>query len=263
MEYSNLEELKALKPGECATYYTGPYNDIVQIGRIDLPVLVRDYDCKRSTVFDFVNGYTEDPSIHSMDELYGSLTNGDLVAAMSASGRDMTADIRLFLASRDYTEHLKAVGAPDFAIESQTEITKKYREHLKNYGDACILIRKDQIDKDDITQYGSITEYMQGLLDRMEAGEKGECYVVRYCMREELDKQLQQGVKELTPTWSSDAYVGVKHVAAFLRASNMHLRPLHVQDEAVPAEEQPEEEPQFDMPCRNEQKRECREDGER
>lgn len=104
---------------------------------------------------------------------------------------------------------------------------------------------------------------MQGLLDRMEAGEKGECYVVRYCMREELDKQLQQGVKELTPTWSSDAYVGVKHVAAFLRASNMHLRPLHVQDEAVPAEEQPEEEPQFDMPCRNEQKRECREDGER
>ena len=210
-----------------------------------------------------MNGYTEDPSIHSMDELYGSLTNGDLVAAMSASGRDMTADIRLFLASRNYTEHLKAIGAPDFAIESQTEITKKYREHLKNYGDACILIRKDQIDKDDITQYGSITEYMQGLLDRMEAGEKGECYVVRYCTREEFDKQLQQGVKELTPTWSSDAYVGVKHVAAFLRASNMHLRPLHVQDETVPAEEQPEEEPQFEVPYCNEQKRECREDGER
>lgn len=263
MEYSNLAELKELKPGGCATYYTGPYNDIVRIERVDRPVPMRDYDCKRSTVFDFVNKYSEDPSVHSMDELYRNLANNDLIGMMSASGRDMTADVRLYLASRDYTEHLMAIKAPDFAIESQAKITKQYREHLKNYGDACILIRKDQIDKDDISQYGTISDYMQGLLDRMEAGQKGECYIVRFYMREEYEKQVQQGAKEITPTWTSDMYVGVKHVAAFLRASNARLRLQNIEKEQVPVQELSQDEPQLYTPHRSGQKRESREDGER
>lgn len=138
---TDFRELKELDYEDSAIYRR-TNGDVVQITRVDEKPPVRQWDGLSNTVYDFVHGYIEDQEVYNMKTLYQSLDNQELISIVSASGRDMTADTRLYLSARDYYDHLVALKAPQEALDAQQEIANVYLDHLKAYGDACVVMCK-------------------------------------------------------------------------------------------------------------------------
>ena len=175
---TDFRELKELDYEDSAIYRR-TNGDVVQITRVDEKPPVRQWDGLSNTVYDFVHGYIEDQEVYSMKTLYQSLDNQELISIVSASGRDMTADTRLYLSARDYYDHLVALKAPQEALDAQQEIASVYLDHLKAYGDACVVMCKKNLAFADIDKYGSAEACLRASIDRMDAVAKGKVYELR------------------------------------------------------------------------------------
>ena len=147
-----------------------------------------------------------------MQTLYQSLDNQELISIVSASGRDMTADTRLYLSARDYYDHLVALKAPQEALDAQQEIANVYLDHLKAYGDACVVMCKKNLAFADIDKYGSAEACLRASIDRMDAVAKGKVYELRYYKAKDIRKQLDQQCESLQPSFKPKIYAGVEEV---------------------------------------------------
>lgn len=202
-------ELQDLKVGDSMIYSDAPQCGVFRVTRKDDPYPIRDVDSRYSKVYDFVNGYTEDPSVKNMNQLYERLFTEYMkgnapVGVISASGRDMTGDVLLYLGARSRLSYLLAQKQrpPDYAVDSQRKIIANYRKRLGNYGDACIVVTRSELDRELLLLYGNLRDMMRGILERAKAAAKGEAYVVEYFDRRGFDRQVLQGKKisEMEPT---------------------------------------------------------------
>ena len=170
-----------------------------------------------------------------MKTLYQSLDNQELISIVSASGRDMTADTRLYLSARDYYDHLVALKAPQEALDAQQEIANVYLDHLKAYGDACVVMCKKNLAFADIDKYGSAEASLRASIDRMDAVAKGKVYELRYYKAKDIRKQLDQQCESLQPSFKPMIYAGVedvirelgKEAAEELTFSSIQKQPEH------------------------------------
>ena len=208
---TDFRELKELDYEDSAIYRR-TNSDVVQITRVDEKPPVRQWDGLSNTVYDFVHGYIEDQEVYDMKTLYQSLDNQELISIVSASGRDMTADTRLYLSARDYYDHLVALKAPQEALDAQQEIASVYLDHLKAYGDACVVMCKKNLAFADIDKYGSAEACLRASIDRMDAVAKGEVYELRYYKAKDIRKQLDQQSKALQPSYTPMIYAGLEDV---------------------------------------------------
>lgn len=206
---TDFRELKELDYEDSAIYRRAN-GDVVQITRVEDKPPVRQWDGMSNTVYDFVHGYTEDQEVYSMKSLYQSLDNQELISIVSASGRDMTADTRLYLSARDYYDHLVALKAPQEALDAQQEIASLYLDHLKAYGDACVVMCKKNLAFADIDKYGSAEACLRASIDRMDAVAKGEVFELRYYKAKDMRKQLEKQCEALQPSFKPMIYAGVE-----------------------------------------------------
>ena len=206
---------------EHSAVYSLPNGDVLQFLRSEEEPPIRQIDGRGNTIYDFVNGYCEDQNVYNMKSLYMSLDNDDLISISSASGRDMTADVRLFLSARDYLEHLKAIKAPDYAIESQKKIAEIYLEHLKPYGDAAIVMRRSNLPFVNLDEFETVSDYLKSSLDRMDAVCKGEVYVLLHYRADDINRQMARGEQELQPSFQPVMYFGQKDVAREMAAKHL------------------------------------------
>lgn len=208
---TDFHELKELDYEDSAIYRR-INGDVVQITRVEDKPPVRQWDGLSNTVYDFVHGYIEDQEVYNMKGLYQSLDNQELISIVSASGRDMTADTRLYLSARDYYDHLVALKAPQEALDAQQEIANVYLDHLKAYGDACVVMCKKNLAFADIDKYGSAEASLRASIDRMDAVAKGKVYELRYYKAKDIRKQLDQQCESLQPSFKPMIYAGVEDV---------------------------------------------------
>lgn len=208
---TDFRELKELDYEDSAIYRR-TNGDVVQITRVDEKPPVRQWDGLSNTVYDFVHGYIEDQEVYNMKTLYQSLDNQELISIVSASGRDMTEDTRLYLSARDYYDHLVALKAPQEALDAQQEIASVYLDHLKAYGDACVVMCKKNLAFADIDKYGSAEACLRASIDRMDAVAKGKVYELRYYKAKDIRKQLDQQCESLQPSFKPMIYAGVEDV---------------------------------------------------
>lgn len=124
----------------------------------------------------------------------------------------MTADTRLYLSARDYYDHLVALKAPQEALDAQQEIASVYLDHLKAYGDACVVMSKKNLAFADIDKYGSAEACLRASIDRMDAVAKGKVYELRYYKAKDIRKQLDQQCESLQPSFKPMIYAGVEDV---------------------------------------------------
>lgn len=205
---------------EHSAVYSLPNGDVLQFLRSEDKPPIRQIDGKGNTIYDFVNGYCEDQNVYNMKSLYMSLDNDDLISISSASGRDMTADVRLFLSARDYLGHLKAIKAPDYAIESQKKIAEIYLDHLKPYGDAAIVMRRSNLPFVNLDEFETVNDYLKSSLDRMDAVCKGKVYVLLYYRTDDINRQMARGEQELQPSCQPVMYIGQNDVAREMAAKH-------------------------------------------
>ena len=124
----------------------------------------------------------------------------------------MTADTRLYLSARDYYDHLVALKAPQEALDAQQEIASVYLDHLKAYGDSCVVMCKKNLAFADIDKYGSAEACLRASIDRMDAVAKGKVYELRYYKAKDIRKQLDQQCESLQPSFKPMIYAGVEDV---------------------------------------------------
>ena len=103
-------ELQDLKVGDSMIYSDAPQCGVFRVTRKDDPYPIRDVDSRYSKVYDFVNGYTEDPSVKNMNQLYERLFTEYMegnapVGVISASGR------RCLVVSRSKKSIILSLGA--------------------------------------------------------------------------------------------------------------------------------------------------------
>ena len=220
---TDFRELKELDYEDSAIYRR-TNGDVVQITRVDEKPPVRQWDGLSNTVYDFVHGYIEDQEVYNMKTLYQSLDNQELISIVSASGRDMTADTRLYLSARDYYDHLVALKAPQEALDAQQEIANVYLDHLKAYGDACVVMCKKNLAFADIDKYGSAEACLRASIDRMDAVAKGKVYELRYYKAKDIRKQLDQQCESLQPSFKPMIYAGVEDVGSSQTVSGNETR---------------------------------------
>ena len=239
---TDFQELKELDYEDSAIYRRAN-GDVVQITRVDEKPPVRQWDGMSNTVYDFVHGYTEDQEVYNMKSLYQSLDNQELISIVSASGRDMTADTRLYLSARDYYDHLVALKAPQEALDAQQEIASVYLDHLKAYGDACVVMCKKNLAFADIDKYGSTEACLRASIDRMDAVTKGEVYELRYYKAKDIRKQLDQQCESLQPSYTPMIYAGIEDVIRELgKDAEKELTFSSIQKQLEQEKEQPESE---------------------
>lgn len=205
---ADFHELEKLKVGDVAVYQT-QNGCLITLQRLKGKYPVRNYDCQANTVYDFVNGYTEDPSVTNIKQLYQSLDNDDLIGICSASGRDATADVRLYLASRDYYQHLVSIKAPQESLDTQKRIVKTYLNNLQGYGDAVMVMRRHNLRHVNLDHYKTINDCLCSYLERMKAAIKEECFGANFYDNDGATKFLK-GI-DVQPM-ETGMYVGVKDV---------------------------------------------------
>ena len=174
-DHTDFQEVESLKSDEVAHYFCSNGSELY-IRRVYGDYSLREMEKYANTIYDFANGYCEDNQYRNMTDLLSHLSNYDLVAICSASGRDMTSDVRLYLAARDYYGHLQALKAPKFAIEAQAKIVKKYFDRLAPYGNACIVMRRNNVPFARLYRYKSPGEALKASVSRMNAAVKHDVY---------------------------------------------------------------------------------------
>lgn len=217
---TDFHELSQLDYNESAIYNMDN-GDVIQITRIDEKPPVRQWDGQSNTLYDFVHGYTEDQEVYNMKTLYQSLDNQELVSIVSASGRDMTADVRLYLSARDYYDHLVATKASEYALDAQRKIANVYLDHLKAYGDACVVMTKKNLPHVDLDKYGSADACLRASIDRMESAARGEVYEMRYYRAQDIRKQMDEQCESLSPSYQPSLFSGIQDVARELKANGL------------------------------------------
>lgn len=217
---TDYHELSQLDYNDSAIYNMDN-GDVIQITRIPEKAPVRQWDGLSNTLYDFVHGYSESQEVYNMKTLYQSLDNQDLVSIVSASGRDMTADVRLYLSARDYYSHLVATGASEYALDAQQKIANVYLDHLKAYGDACIVMTKKNLPHVDLDKYGSPDACLRASIDRMESAARGEVYEMRYYRAQDIRKQIDEQCESLLPSYQPSLFAGVQDVARELKANGL------------------------------------------
>lgn len=194
------EYLKRLRPWEHILFHEKGGDEFF-VTRSDERPNIREIDRPGSTILDFVNGYIEDKQYKSMDDLYSKLDNYDLVCMISATGRDMTAEVRLYLAARDYLERLrKNPKIPPSGVKNQERITKEYRDNLRKFGNAVAMMTRENIYRANIDAYGTAPDFLRAAVSRMNAAARGECYEIRRFPAQDVAEQRRRGVKNIEQT---------------------------------------------------------------
>ena len=238
---TDFKELAQLDYDDSAVYNMRN-GDVIQITRVDCMPPVRQWDGLSNTLYDFVNGYSESQEIYNMKTLYESLDNQDLVSIVSASGRDMTADVRLYLSARDYCKHLAAIKASATAQEAQQKIANIYLDHLKAYGDACLVMTTKNLPHVDLDKYGSPDACLRASIDRMESAARGEVYEMRYYRAQDIRRQLDAKCESLKPSYQPSLFAGMQDVARELKANGLaEARFSSIQKQPEPEPEKAEE----------------------